>query len=360
MRVGVVGLPQTGKTTVCNAVTGAHGEVGGYRAGGAADVAVLRVPDERLEFLTSLFEPTKTVHATIELADIAGIFTHMGKGGEDSARAFAIARDTDALLMVLRSFSDPAVPHVLGSVDPARDYARMDEELLLADLSVVENRTEHILREVKRKPVAEREQLQHELQLLEGCRKAVEQQHGIRSVQLSEAQEKMLRSYAFLTLKPLVCVLNVGEDQLGKASTAPQLQGLEPPPVEMCGKLEMEIAQLDEADRAEFMEDAGLTDLAALRLVRACYEAMGLRTFFTYAHDEVRAWTVHAGGNAVDAAAKVHTDMARGFIRAEVVAFDDLKACGSTKEAKARGELRLEGKDYEVQDGDVITFRFGV
>ena len=357
MKVGIIGLPQTGKTTVFNALTGAHGEVGGFHAGGADNVAVLRVPDQRLECLTAMFEPKKTVQATVEFEDIAGIFAHMGRAGEDSARAFAAARRMDALLMVLRCFPDPTVLHVLEGVDPARDYVRMNEELLLADLGVVENRIEHVRKDIKR-PMPEREELRHELELLECCREAIEQQRGIRSVQLSAAQEKMLRSYAFLTLKPVVCVLNVGEDQRGAPAAPDHLGALEPPPVVMCGKLEMELAELEEDDRGAFMEDAGLTELAALKLVRACYEAIGLRTFFTYAHNEVRAWTVRAGGSAVTAAGKVHTDMAKGFIRAEVVGFDELRACGSIKEAKAHGKVHLEGKDYEVQDGDVITFRF--
>ena len=210
----------------------------------------------------------------------------MGTEGGGGAQALSVARDTDALLMILRSFQDPTVLHVLDTVDPVRDYARMSEELLLADLAVVENRIESIRKDIRRCPAVEREQLQAELELLERC-------------------------------------------------------------------------QEDEPDRAAFMEDAGLSGLAADRVVRGCYEALGLRTFFTYVHDEVGVWTVQAGDDAVTAAGKIHSDMARAFIRAEVVAFDELKACGSIKEAKAQGKVRLEGKDYEVKDGDVITFRFG-
>ena len=357
MNVGIIGLPQTGKTTIFNALTGAHGEVGGYHTGGATSVATLQVPDERLEFLTAVLEPKKTVHAAIGFEDIAGTFAHMGQSGGDSARAFATARDMAALLVVIRCFADARVPHVLGGADPGRDYVRMNEELLLADLGVVESRIEHVRRDMKR-PTAEREDLLQELELLERCREAIEQEQGIRTVQMNAAQEKMLRSYAFLTLKPLVCVLNLGESQMAGPPLPDAMTGLAPPPVAMCGRLEMEMADLDEEDRALFMEDAGLTELASRRLVRACYQAIGLRTFFSYAHDEVRAWTVQAGDHAVAAAGKVHTDMARGFIRAEVVHFDDLQACGSIREARTQGKVRLEGKDYEVQDGDVITFRF--
>jgi len=358
MKVGIIGLPQTGKTTVFNALTGAHGEVGGYHAGGAGGVAVLKVPDPRLEFLEQTFQPRKLVQATIEFEDIAGIFSHMGPGGEDSAHAVAAARDTEALLMVLRVFPDPTVFHVFETVDPARDFARMQEEMLLNDLRVIENRIEHIERDLRRAPAAEREHLQVELDLLARCREAVEQERGIRAVEMTDGQEKMLRSYAFLTLKPLVCVLNVGEDQLGEPPDPRVLGALPGPPVLMCGQLEMELLELEEEDRLEFMRGTGLAELGSHAVVRACYDALDVRTFFTYAHDEVRAWTVRAGDDAVTAAGKVHTDMAQGFIRAEVVGFDDLRACGSIKEAKAQGKVRLEGRDYEVQDGDVITFRF--
>jgi len=175
---------------------------------------------------------------------------------------------------------------------------------------------------------------------------------------MTPPERKMLRSYAFLTLKPLVCVLNVGEEAVGEPPDPRLLSALERPPVVMSGRLEMELMELEEADRREFMEDAGLKELSAGAVVRACYDALDVRTFFTYAHDEVRAWTLRAGDDAQTAAGKVHTDMARGFIRAEVVAFEELKACGTLKEARARGKVRLEGKDYVVEDGDVITFRF--
>ena len=359
MKVGIIGLPQTGKTTVFNALTGAHGEVGGFHAGGPTGVAMLKVPDPRLEYLAGLFRPQKTVQAAIELEDIAGIFAHMGPSGGDSGRAVASARDTDALLMVLRAFPDPTVLHIFGSVNPVRDCARMTEEMLLADLGVVEKRIESIQKDLRKCPASEREHLHAETDLLQRCRQAIEQEHGVRDVAMNEAQHKMVRSYAFLTMKPVVYLLNIGEGQIGQAAALGEMRGLPEPPVVMCGKLEMELMELDEQDRTEFMKDARLTQLASQNVIRACYDALDVRTFFTYAHDEVKAWTLHAGDNAVAAAGKVHTDMAEGFIRAEVVAFDDLKACGSMKDAKAHGKVRLEGRDYVVQDGDVITFRFG-
>jgi GTP-binding protein YchF len=344
MNVGVIGLPQTGKTTVFNALTGAHGDVGGYHADVQASVGVVKVPDERLDFLVELFEPKKVRPTTVEFEDIAGIFAHVGQAGEEGGEAFALARDTEALLMVVRCFPDPTVPHILGSVDAGRDLARMNDELLLADLSVIERRVENIQKDIRRAPHAEREHLQDELDLLDKCRVAVEEERGIRSVEMSAAQEKMLRSYAFLTLKATAYLLNVGEEQIGESAQSLGFGGLEPEPVVMCGRLEMEIMELEAAERSPFMEDAGLAQLAAGAVIQRCYETMRVRTFFTYAHDEVGAWTVQAGAD--------------GFIRAEVVGFEDLKAAGSMKEAKSQGKTRLEGKDYEVQDGDVITFRF--
>jgi len=357
VRVGIVGLPQSGKTTVFNALTGAHGQVGGFHDEQRIDVAVLKVPDERLAFLGGLFEPEKLVAAVIEFEDIAGGFGHVGSGVAKSSQALAAMRGTEALLMVLRCFEDPSVPHVHGDVNPARDLSVMRDELTLADLGVVENRAEAIKRELKR-PTADRGELQAEAELLDRCKAALEQGHGVSTVQMTDAEEKMLRSYAFLTLKPALCVLNLGEDQIGHEPRFEELDGLEPEPISMCGKLEMEIMDLDEEDRQLFMEDLGIEELVAGRAVRACYELMGLRSFFTYAGKEVRAWTVKAGDDALTAAGKIHTDMAHGFIRAEVVHFDDLKESGSMQEARAGGKVRLEGKDYEVQDGDVITFRF--
>jgi len=261
---------------------------------------------------------------------------------------------------VLREFADPTVPHVFGGVDPRRDAARISDELLLADLGIVEKRLGSLQKDLSRPiPASEREMLLEEQALLESCRQAIEQQRGIGSVEMSSAQEKMLRSYAFLTLKGAVWALNVGEDQVAGSPDLAGLSSLEPPPVPICARLEMEMMELDEEERVPFMEDAGLAELATSRLVRRCCEALAVRTFFTYAHDEVGAWMVQAGEDAVAAAGKIHTDMARGFIRAEVVGFDELVACGSLKDAKAHGKVRLEGKDYEVQDGDVMTFRFG-
>ena len=357
MRVGIIGLPQTGKTTVFNAITGAHGEVGVHGRAGT-HLGAVKVPDERMDFLVNLFAPKKTRPATIEFEDIGGMFAHLGPEAQDNTQAVATARTMDALSMVLRVFADPTVPHIFQSVNPARDFARMNEEMLLADLGVVEKRIEHIKKDIIRCPATEREPLQEEMDLLEHCRQAIELSSSISSVKMTATEEKMVRSYAFLTLKPFIYVLNEGEDQIGRPQVVAGLENLDPAPVVMYGKLEMELMALEPQDREAFMRDSGLEELSANKVARLCYKALDVRTFFTYAHDEVGAWTIHAGDTAVAAAGRVHTDMAHGFVKAEVVRSENLKAAGSLKEAKARGKVRLEGRDYVVQDGDVITFRF--
>ncbi len=353
MKVGIVGLPQAGSTTVFNALTGAHGDVGGYHPGEHLSASVVRVPDERLDALAALLQPKEAMPATIHFEDVGGVFSHVA-GADHSPRAVAALRDTDAVLMVLRSFESPFVLEVFGEVNPLHEYNAMLQEMLLADLEVIEKRlaaVEHDLR----KATPERELLQREQAVLERCRRAVEGEEGLLGVQMDAAEERMLRSYAFLTLKPRLCVLNIGEEQI---PDPPGVGGVEQQPIAICAEFEMELTDLDEDDRPAFMADAGLQEPAASRLIRACYEEFGLRSFFTCVSDKLRAWTVEAGAKAPEAAGKIHTDMEKGFIRAEVVAFQDLLDCGSLKEAKAQGKLRMEGKDYEVQDGDVITFHF--
>ena len=356
MRVGIVGLPQSGKTTLFNALTGAHGDVGGYHAGAQVALGSVAVPDERLDALAGLLSPKEVIPAAIEFEDVGGVFAHL-VGGERQGRAMAALRDTDAVLMVLRCFDAPHVVEVLGGVDPARECRAMQEELLLADLEVIENRLGALARDV-RKATPERDALLREQALLERCRRAVEQEEGLRTVGMTPEQQKLVRSYAFLTLKPHLCVLNVGEDRIGSPPEAVLPGGAAPAPIAVCAELEMELMELDEAERGEFLEDAGLHEPASGRVIRACYEALGLRSFFTHVSDKLRAWTVPGGTSARDAAGRIHTDMQKGFIRAEVVSFEDLAACGSLKAARAAGTLRMEGKDYEVQDGDVLTIHF--
>jgi len=354
MNVGIVGLPQAGVTTVFNALTGAHGQVGGYHAGEHVSLGVVRVPDERLDALADVLEPDDVIWATIQFEDIAGVFAHL-TGGDQSGRAVGLLRETDAILMVLRCFESPFVLEVFGEVEPMHEYRAMTEEMLLADLQVVERRVESIESDL-RKATPERERLQKEKELLERCRAAIEQEQSLRELTLNPAQRNLLKNYSFLTLKPRLCLLNIGEDDIGQE---PGLEGIEPPPIPICAELEMEIMELDEEEEREmFLQEAGLQEPAASRVIRACYDLLSLRTFFTHVSGKLRAWTIEAGATAPESAGKVHSDMEEGFIRAEVVSFEHLIECGSVKEARAAGKLRMEGKDYEVQDGDVITFHF--
>ncbi len=354
MRVGMAGLPQAGTTTLFNALTGAHAAVGGYRPGERVQIGVVTVPDERLHVLAAMLRPKECTPATLEFEDIGGVFGHLA-GGEHSGRAVAALRDADAVLLVLRAFESAFVPEVLGRVDPAAELQAMLEELLLADLQVIENRLEAVGRDLARGGMGHKEELERERDLLDRCRATIEQEKDLSAVEPSPMEERSLRSYAFLTLKPRLCALNIGEDQIAAPPIPPHV---EPAPIPVCAELEMELMDLGEQDRAAFMKDAGLDELGATRLVHACYHAFGLASFFTCVSDKLRAWTVQAGADARTAAGKIHSDMEAGFIRAEVVGFENLNECGSFKEARNQGKLRMEGKDYVIQDGDVVTFHF--
>jgi len=356
MKVAIIGLPQSGKTTVFNAITGAHGDVSGHHVAEQVSAGVVKVPDERLDILAKMLAPDETIPATIEFEDIGGVFAHL-TGGEQSGRAVAALREVDAILMVLRGFESGYVPEVLGGVNPLREYEAMSGELLLADLAVIEKRLEGIALDIRRGRPG-RDVLLQEQAVLERCREAVEQGKRVQGLRLSEVEMQLIKNYGFLTIKPRLCVLNIGEDNIAAPPRIPELDRLEPAPIRMCAELEMELMDLQPAERAAFMADAGLKEMASGRIIRACYDLLGLRSFFTHVSDKLRAWTIEAGASAKGAAGRIHTDMEKGFIRAEVVSFDDLSACGSLKEAKARGKVRMEGKDYVVQDGDIVTFHF--
>jgi len=355
MRVGILGLAQTGKTAVFEALTGAHGTHGGYAGAESVSLGMVKVPDGRLDAVAEVYRPQKAVPAAIEFEDITGMFAHLS-GGKSEGRAAAAARDADVLLMVLRAFDSPHVVAPLGRVDPLGEYRAMRTELLLADQEIIENRIAAIKKALDRP--GDRDALGREQKLLERCRQAVEEEEGLLSLKLSEPDEKMLRSYSFFTLKPHLCLLNIGEDRVADPPQVEALEDMQPPPVKMCASLEAELMELDEEDRRLFREDAGLREMAAAGLIRQCLAAADMITFFTGGAREVHAWTVPRGTDARTAAGKVHSDMERGFIRAEVIPWDELAAAGSLKEARAHGKLRMEGKEYVVMDGDVIFYHF--
>ena len=357
LRAGLIGFPSVGKTSLFQLLTSAREAP---RPGKAeANVGVSRVPDERLDRLTAMFNPRKRVPATVEFADIAG--AGGSRSGAQALLDVAAFRNADALLHVVRMFRDPSIPHPAGSVDPARDVRTMEDEVILADLGVVEKRLERLERDLKKTNTPE---LRKEQEILLRCREALEAGKPLRALTLSPEDSKRLRGFQFLSAKPLLIVLNLDEEDLARADDAVQLAGLgtflsgaATKAVPICAKIELEIAQLDEADAAAFMADLGLRESGLDRVIRASYDLLGYISFFTVGEDECRAWSIPRDTQAVLAAGEIHTDISRGFIRAEVVHYDNLIARGSLPACRDHGELRLEGKEYIVADGDVINFR---
>jgi GTP-binding protein YchF len=358
LRAGLIGFPSTGKTALFQLLTSAR-EAPRPSGKTDANVGVSRVPDDRLDRLTALFNPRKHVPATVEFADIAGVGG--AKSGAQALLDVAAFRNADALLHVVRLFQDPAVPHPSGSVDPARDVRAMEDELILADLGVAERRLERLERDLKKGQSAE---LKKEQDVLARCRAALEEGRPLRALALDPEDAKRLRGFQFLSAKPLLLVLNLDEADLPRADDAVALAGLTAfvsgaatRAVPICAKIELEISQLDAADAAAFMADLGLRESGLDRVIRASYDLLGYISFFTVGDDECRAWSIPRNTPAQLAAGEIHSDIQRGFIRAEVVRYDHLLARGSIAACREHGELRLEGKEHIVQDGDVINFR---
>ena len=358
LRAGLIGFSSAGKTALFQLVTSGRDAA---PKGGRADasVGVSRVPDERLDQLTALFNPRKRVPATVEFADIANVGG--GKAGAQALLDVAPFRNADALLHVVRMFEDPSIPHPSGSVDPARDVRAMEDEVILADLGVVERRLERLERDLKKTATPD---LRKEQELLVRCRETLESSRPLRALELGPEESKRLRGFQFLSAKPVLIVLNLDEADLASGTEAVGLAGIEEflagaatRAVPICARIELEIAQLDEADRAAFMADLGLKESGLDRVIRASYDLLGYISFFTVGEDECRAWSIPRDTPAVIAAGEIHSDISRGFIRAEVVRYEHLLARGTLAACRERGELRLEGKEYIVLDGDVINFR---
>jgi hypothetical protein len=362
MRIGIIGLPNSGKTTIFNVLTGGHAPTAAF-SGGAFQVntAVVAVPDARVNALSRMYNPKKTTPARVEYADIAGL-GGAAEGKRDvslSGELINAIANNDALLHVVRVFKDETVPHPLESVNPARDIATLEAELSLSDLSKIENRLERLAGNLKRgKTFPTFESDKEEFELLSRLKPHVDQGLPLRDFTLTADEEKRLRGYQFLSSKPMLLVLNLGDDAAAPAIDYPHRKSAV---TAVRGRLEMDIAQLtDEADRAMFMEEFGVTQLSAERIIRQSYALLGRMNFFTVGDDEVRAWEINRGASAVECAGAIHSDLARGFIRAEVVAYDDLMAAGSNAAAKAVGKVRLEGKEAVVNDGDIMVVRFNV
>ncbi|MDK1032532.1 MAG: DUF933 domain-containing protein [Planctomycetia bacterium] len=365
MKAGLLGLSLSGKTSVFGALTAlapekisalAHGEQPAGRHFGF----MVMLPDARLHRLAKMYEARKVTAVGMEWMDLPGLEMGQGAGGSRNATTLAALRQVDILVCVLRAFASESVPHPKGEVAPRRDLDVLRSELLLADLDSVMRRIEKLEKSVH-KPTPTQEQDKMELALLMRCREAIQQEIPLREVIRRDDEQRMVRGFGFLSEKPLLCVLNVGEDDLparGEVFEAHADLG-----DEVCvvsALLEWELAQLSAEDRPEFMAEMGITSLAGPRILEAVHRALGRIVFYTVSEKEVRAWSIPKPALALDAAGAVHTDMARGFIRAEVIGFDALDAAGSMKEAKQQNLVRLEGKHYEVVDGDVIFFRFHV
>ena len=362
MQIGIVGLPNSTKTTIFNALTHSQVETTAYSTGQVGmNTAVITVPDPRVDRLSAMFHPRRTTYARIQYNDIAGLRAGIGRDGGLSGSLLNAVSQNDALLHVVRAFEDERVPHVAGSVDPVRDLTSLDFEFIFCDLLIVERRLERLAHDLSRKGVyTERQADQEEFDLLIRVKDALEAEIPIRDLDLTPTEEKRLRGYQFLTAKPALVVLSVGDDGNDDPDTYFSYQHRHSEVICLRGALEMEIAQLAPEESGLFLAEYGIDEPGLNRMVRLSYDLIGLQSFFTVGEDEVRAWTVRQGATAVEAAGVIHSDLARGFIRAEVVGYDDLIATGSMAQARQQGTVRLEGRDYVVQDGDILTIRFNV
>jgi hypothetical protein len=352
MKIGIIGFARSGKTTVFNALSGAHAAVGAFGSRDA-NVAVIKVPDSRVDRLSEIHKPKKKTYAEVQFIDVAP----NEAGGEQKvidSGALALLKNADALVHVVRAFENDEVMHPAGSVDPVRDCRTLEQELQLGDFIVIDKRVERLEKEHRKGP---------ELDILKRCREYIEAGHSLRTLELSPQEEVDMAGFGLLSRKPLMLLGNYGEASIGKpdpsgltAYALEQNQTL----VELCGKIELEVAELDEEERQAFRQDLGLGEESRTQFLQAAYDMLGLMSFLTAGEPEVRAWTIRKNTRAVDAAGVIHSDIQRGFIRAEIVNYDDFMAAGSMVKAKEQGHVRLEGKEYVMRDGDIVLFRFNV
>ncbi len=366
MEIAIIGLPKSGKTTIFNALTKGKAEVAAYaKSNLVPNIGVSKIPEPRLNILDSVFNPKKITQAEVKYVDIAGTGKGFGKGEGIGGQFLNHLSVADALLQVVRGFSDGDLPYGENSIDPKRDMSTMDLELIFSDLSIIEKRLGRIESTLKGAKPVERDSLTKEQVLLRQIESNLEKDIPIWRQGLTNGELKGLSNYQFLTAKPMLIIVNIGENQLNEASSIEaNLRSLCSHPrfevVVLCGKLEMELAQLSEVEAEEFRTAMGLYEPALDRVIKASYQLLGLISFFTTVSSELKVWTIPKGTTALKAAGKIHSDIEKGFIRAEVISFDDLKKSGNLAEARKLGLLKLEGKNYLVQDGDIVTFLFNV
>jgi GTP-binding protein YchF len=360
MKIAIIGLANSGKTTVFNALTRGSAETAAYTSGQLEpNLATVKVPDERLGVLAQMFSPKKVTPADVQYVDMGGLTSGARQSGGLPPALLNYISGADALLHVGRAFEDETVPHPEGAVDLTRDVAAVDLELIFSDLGIIERRLAKLNAEISKMSSKDRELRIAERDLLVWLQGELETERPIRDVELTEEQERLLRGYQFLTAKPLLLVVNIGENRLkNPPGFAYPHRSSEVVPI--CGKVEAELAQLDDEDAQVFMEDLGISEAARDRVIAESYRLLGLISFLTTGPDEVRAWTIRRNTPAVEAAGAIHSDIQRGFIRAEIVAYDDLIKAGGMNEAKKAGTVRLEGKTYIVKDGDVCHFLFNI
>ncbi len=357
MRIGIVGGPNSGKTTIFNALTRSATAATAYSSGRLeVHTAVVDVPDPRLGILAQMFAPRKAVYAQVTYNDIAGLTGGAGNEGQIGGPLLNAIAANDALLLVARAFHDPNVLHPDESVDPGAAFAALETEFLLNDMVTIDGRLERITAQRSRGPVEERQRLAQEEALLTRLYPLLEEGSPLREATLSDDERKLLGGFGFLSLKPVLRVVNAGDEDEEEMFSDHLNEGT----FFLRGRLEAEIALMTQDEAAEFLDGFGIVEQGLNRAIRRCYRLLGLISFFTIGDNEVRSWAVGAGSTAPEAAGAVHTDMQKGFIRAETVHFDSLKAAGSMAEVRNQGLLRLEGKEYVVQDGDVLNFRFNV
>jgi GTP-binding protein YchF len=356
MRLGIIGFPQSGKTTIFNALT--RGDQPVTMSGGRVEIhtAVVDVPDPRVDRLSAMFNPQKTTYAKVTYADIAGLEGASGKKGMPGPLLNQL-NQVDGLVHVVGCFDNPSVPHSMGSIDPARDIANMDSDLLINDLIAVERKLERLTEEIRRNVKGDKAQMEREAALFNRLNEALQQEMPLRDMDLSDDEIKDLAGFGFLTLKPMLIVLNLSEGQPAPAIDYPHKNSLV---VSLQGKLEMDLAQLPPDEAEMFKSEYGLEELGLAKVINLSYDLLGYQSFFTVGEDEVRAWRSRRGASAYEAAGVIHSDLQKGFIRAEVINQEELLALGGLNQAKSAGKLRLEGKDYILKDGDIMHIRFSL
>ena len=363
MKIGIVGLPNVGKSTMFNSITNAGAECANYPfCTIEPNVGVVPVPDERLDVLTKMYNPEKTTHAVIEFVDIAGLVKGASKGEGLGNKFLSHIREVDSIVEVVRCFENPNVVHVDGDINPTRDIETINLELIFADIETIDKRLDRARKQLKADKKA-----QLEIDVLEKIKAVLESGKSARTVELNEDEKELIKDVYLLTSKPILYIANVSEEQLSNSNNDKYVNEVREyaksenaAVIPLCVKIEEELSSLDEDDKKELLEALGLAESGLDKVIKASYDLLGLMSFLTAGEPEVRAWTIKKGTKAPEAAGKIHSDIQRGFIKAEVVSYDDLIREGSMNAVKEKGLLRMEGKEYIMQDGDIVLFRFNV